>query len=239
MDLSGIKALTFDVGGTVFDWRGTIEDELRILSATKSVDVDISQFATDWRSGMFQMLARVRSGELPWLNADQMHRRALDNVLTAHASLSLSGPERDQLNEVWHRLRAWPDARGAIEKLRDRYIVTVLTVLSYSIAVDSSKHNGIDWDGILSCEFLGHYKPDPEAYQKAVKLLALEPEEVMMVAAHGGDLQGAIGAGLHSAYVHREDDWYRSYPTDEPTSPLSTFDLSADNFDELAEKLLS
>ena len=159
-DLSQIKALTFDVGGTVFDWRGTIEDEVRQLAQRQGADLDVPQFATDWRRGMFAMLARVRSRELPWMNADELHRRVLDDVLADHTALTLSESERDDLNEVWHRLRAWPDAPAAIERLRSRYTVVVLTVLSWSIVVDCSKHNGIDWDGILSCEFLGDYKPD-------------------------------------------------------------------------------
>ena len=112
VDLSKIKALTFDVGGTVFDWRGTIEDELRQLASKQNADLDIPQFATDWRRGMFQMLGRVRTGELPWMNADQLHRSVLDDVLTKHTTIELSDSGRDDLNNVWHRLNAWPDASG-------------------------------------------------------------------------------------------------------------------------------
>ena len=129
-DLSSIKVLTFDIGGTVFDWRGTIEDEVSRLAEARGAEVDVRQFATDWRRGMFAMLARVRTGELPWMNADQLHRRMLDDVLAVHTGLELSTSERDELNEVWHRLRAWPDAADAIRRLRSRYKVVVLTVLS-------------------------------------------------------------------------------------------------------------
>ena len=99
-DLSEIKALTFDIGGTVFDWRGTIEEEVGRLAEARGADVDVRQFATDWRRGMFAMLARVRTGELPWMNADQLHRRMLDDVLAVHTGLELSASERDELNEV-------------------------------------------------------------------------------------------------------------------------------------------
>ena len=236
LDLSHIRALTFDVGGTVFNWRGTIEDELRRLAKRQGADLDVPQFATDWRRGMFAMLARVRSRELPWMNADELHRRVLDNVLADHTSLTLSESERDELNEVWHRLRAWPDAPAAIERLRSRYTVVVLTVLSWSIVVDCSKHNGIDWDGILSCEFLGDYKPDAEAYHAGVRLLRLEPGQAMMVAAHPGDLGAAMAAGLRSAYVHREGETHvLSGPAGEPTE----YDVSARDFPELADLLLA
>ena len=184
VDLSQIKALTFDVGGTVFDWRGAIESEVGRIAQRQGADVDVPQFATDWRRGMFAMLARVRSRELPWMNADQLHRAVLDDVMAKHDSLTLSASERDELNGVWHRLDAWPDAPAAIERLRGRYTVVVLTVLSWAIAVDCSKRSGIGWDGILSCEFLGDYKPDAPAYRAGVRLLGLEPEQTMMVAAH-------------------------------------------------------
>ena len=235
VDLTCVKALTFDVGGTVFDWRGTIEDEVSQLAAAAGVDLDVPQFATDWRVGMFAMLARVRSRELPWMNADELHRRVLDDVLAKHSSLVLTGSERDDLNEVWHRLRVWPDAPAAIERLRGRYTVVVLTVLSWSIVVDCSKSNGIEWDGILSCEFLGDYKPDAAAYHAGVKLLRIEPEQAMMVAAHPGDLGAAAQAGLRTAFVHREGE---THVLSGPAGSPDEYDVSARDFPELADLLL-
>ena len=238
-DLSNIKVLTWDVGGTVFDWRGAIQKEVHRLAAEQNADVDVTQFATDWRTWMFQMLARVRSGELPWMNADQIHRRVLDDVLEKHSTLSLSESERDNLNDVWHRLSSWPDAADAIQKLRGRYTTVVLTVLSWSIVVDCSKHNAIDWDGILSCEFLGHYKTDAEAYLTALRLLRAEPSQAMMVAAHTGDLRGAKAAGLHTAYVHREGESDVFPRSSDTASAASEFDVVAIDFPDLADKLLA
>ena len=236
VDLSTIRALTFDVGGTVFDWRGTIEDEVRQLASQQGSDVDVPQFATDWRRGMFAMLARVRSRELPWMNADDLHRRVLDDVLADHTALSLSESQRDDLNDVWHRLRAWPDAPAAIERLRSRYTVVVLTVLSWSIVVDCSKYNGIDWDGILSCEFLGDYKPDAQAYHAGVRLLRLQPGQAMMVAAHPGDLGAAAAAGLRTAYVYRHGE---THVLSGPAGTPDEYDVSARDFPELADLLLN
>ena len=238
-DLSKIKALTFDVGGTVFDWRGAIETEVTRLAAEQEADVDVSQFATDWRRWMFVTLARVRSGELSWRNADQIHRSVLDDVLDKHSALKLSASERDELNEVWHRLSAWHDAADTIERLRGRYTTVVLTVLSYSIVVDCSKHNNIDWDGILSCEFLGHYKTDREAYLTALKLLRVNPSEAMMVAAHKNDLLGAKAAGLHTAYVHRDGESDVFPGTSDLDSASLEFDVTAVDFPDLADKLLA
>lgn len=237
MKIPGVKALTFDVGGTVFDWRGTIEGNIQSLSAEKGVEVDVHRFASDWRVGMFRMLAKVESQELPRMNADEIHRRVLDDVVESHDSFHLSTEERDELNRAWHKMKIWPDANEAIQRLRSHYSVIVLTVLSYAIVVDSSRHNALGWDGILSCEFLGHYKPHPKAYQEAAELLGLEPGEMMMVAAHAGDLKAAKDAGLKTAYIHREDEWTSVFPTREPIHPLDTFDVGATDFDELVTKI--
>ena len=240
-DLSNIKALTWDVGGTVFDWRGTIEDEVRRLAAEQEADIDVAQFATDWRVWSFDTLVRVNTFELPWTNLDHIHRKVLDDVLDKHSELTLSTSERDALTEIWHHLRAWPGAAEAIARIKNRYTTTVLTVLSYSIAVDCSKLNGISWDGILSCEFLGAYKGPPNAYNKAIRLLRCQPSEVMMVAAHMNDLKAARRAGMHTAYIHREGEsnvtpGFSDIPTatDDPE-----IDIVATDFPDLVDKLLA
>ena len=143
MDLSKIKALTFDVGGTVFDWHSTIRDEIARIASEREAEVDAARFANDWRRRMFEILGNVRDGDLPWMNADEMHRRALDDIAPDHPTLDLNASERDELNMIWHRLNFWRDAPDAIEALRGRYTVVVLTILSWSLVVDSSKKAGI------------------------------------------------------------------------------------------------
>jgi 2-haloacid dehalogenase len=239
VDLDQIRALTFDVGGTVFDWHHGIRDEVTRLAADRGVEVDAPRFANEWRREMFRQLGEVRSGDLPWMNADQLHRRALDVVAPNHAALALSEDDRDQLNTVWHRLAAWPDFPEVLPRLRTRYTTTVLTVLSFAIVVDCSKHNGLSWDAITSCEVFDHYKPDPEAYQAGVRLLGVEPSEAMMVACHPGDLRAAAAAGLHTAYVPRpteSGDGNQSADFPGPGGDLD-FDVVADDFPDLATKL--
>lgn len=235
-NLDQVKALTFDVGGTVFDWHSTIRDEMQAISDARGWDLDCAAYANTWRRTMFELLAKVREGELPWMNADQLHRMALDEIAPEFPAVDLSAAELDELNRVWHRLRAWPDFAPALERLRTRYTVTVLTVLSWSIVVDSSKHNGLSWDGILSCEFLGHYKPNAEAYLAAVRLLGLEPHQVMMVAAHPWDLKSAAAAGLRTAYVPRPGE--RGKGNDGDLSAPDFVDVAGDDFPDLARKLV-
>ena len=189
-DLSNVKALAWDIGGTIFDWHHTIKGEVSAIAEAQGVELDAAAFTNMWRFTMFKRLQLVRRGDLPWLNADQLHRRVLDEVMDAYPQLKLDPSERDELNQVWHRMNAWPGSAECLEALRSRYKVTVLTVMSWAIAVDCSKHNGISWDGILSCEFLGHYKPEPEAYHASARYLGLDISEVMMCAAHKGDPPG-------------------------------------------------
>ena len=240
-DLSNIKALTWDVGGTVFDWRGTIQDEVRLLATEQEAKIDVKQFATDWRVWSFDMLGRVNRSELPWTNLDHIHRQVLDDVLQKHSTLTLSTSERDDLTDLWHRLRAWPGGADAIHRLKSRYTMIVLTVLSYAIAVDCSKHNGINWDGILSCEFLGAYKGPPNAYNTATRLLRIKPSEAMMVAAHMPDLQNAKSTGMSTAYVFRdgESNVTHNYSDVATATANPKIDIVASDFPDLANKLLA
>jgi 2-haloacid dehalogenase len=236
VDLNTIKALTFDVGGTIFDWHHTIREEVEWLAQSRGVEMDYAAFTNNWRWRMFELLSQVRSGDLPWMNADELHRRALDDMVEKYPALNLTTDERDSLNQVWHRLCVWQDAPHALERLRSRYTVVVLTVLSWAIVVDSSKRAGITWDGILSCEFLGHYKPDSEAYHAGVRLLGIAPHEAMMVAAHPGDLRAAKAAGLSTAFVPRPGE--RGEGNDPDLSPQPDFDVNAMDFHDLARKLV-
>ena len=228
---NGIKALTFDVGGSIFDWQTATRRAVRALADARGAAVDDAAFAMTWRRRMFEELARVRGGELPWQNADQLHRAILDELADAYPQLELSEADRDELNRAWHRMGVWDDVPDALRELREHYVVSILTVLSLSIVVDSSRHAGIDWDAYLSCEFLGAYKPDPSVYLTAARLLGAAPDEVMMVAVHPPDLLAAQRAGLKTAYV-KPKLW-------EPGAegPTDAFDISADDYGTLARQL--
>jgi 2-haloacid dehalogenase len=236
MEAMHIRALTFDVGGTVFRWRRPIAEAVRTLAAERGVEMEGEQFAFEWRAEMFRVLKEVREGRLQWMNGDRMHRIALDRVLQGYPGLVLSETEADDLNTIWHRLPAWDDFPPALQRMQQNYRTVVLTVMSFAMVVENSRAAGIRWDGVLSCEFLTAYKPDHRAYRQAVELLALAPGEVMMVASHTGDLIAAAEAGLATAYVAQR--------VEEPHSPLHPqetvlegFDLRARDFTELADKL--
>lgn len=198
--MTEVKALFFDVGGTVFDWKNTAKAAIDELAREHGTSVDSEAFAVEWRTRMFRVLTEVRQGNRPWMSADVMHLQALDEMVDEFQLLGdIEG--RALVRATWHRLRPFPGSAEAIDRLRARYTVVVLTVLSYQSIVYSSKAAGIHWDGILSCELLGAYKPSLEAYRAGVRLLGLDAGEAMMVAAHEGDLAAAAASGMRTALV--------------------------------------
>lgn len=236
LDLQGIvKALTFDVFGTVVDWRSSIIREGEILTKTKGLRVDWAKFADAWRAGYNPAMDRVRKGKLSWTNIDTLHRLILDDLLKEFQIQGLSQDEIDHLNRVWHRLLPWPDSVAGLNRLRSRYIVATLSNGNISLLVDMAKNAGLTWDCVLSAELSGHYKPDREAYETAARLLGLAPAETMMVAAHKRDLQAAQQVGFKTAWVIRPLEHGPDRIAD--TAPDPSFDVTATDFLDLAAKL--
>jgi 2-haloacid dehalogenase len=226
----GVRALTFDVFGTVVDWYGSIAAEV----ARVGLAVDGGEFALAWRAGYQPAMQDVRAGRLPWTNIDGLHRRILDRLL-AERGLALPEAEIAALNRVWHRLAPWPDSVPGLERLKRHYTVATLSNGNVSLLVEMAKHAGLPWDMVFSAELFGHYKPDPEAYLGACRLLDLPPGQVLMVAAHPSDLRGARGAGLRTALVPRPLERGPGGAV-EPWQE-GEFDLVASDFLDLAQRL--
>ncbi|MBV7328006.1 haloacid dehalogenase type II [Chloroflexi bacterium TSY] len=236
MKLSAIQALTFDVFGTVTDWRTTIIREGQQLGYQEQLDIDWSQFADAWRAGYGPSMHRVRTGELPWMNIDALHGMILDDLLEQFKIANLSETAREHFNKVWHRLDPWPDAREGLERLRQRFLVAPLSNGNVSLLTNMAKHADLRWDCILSAELAKQYKPDREVYLYAAQLLGLAPEQVMMVAAHNGDLVAAQSVGFATAFVYRPNEHGPNQRTD--LEPDPSVDIVARDFHDLADQLL-
>jgi 2-haloacid dehalogenase len=230
-----IRALLFDVFGTVVDWRGSIIRECRALGRRKKLDVDWNAFADAWRAGYQPAMARVRKGELPWMNIDQLHRMILDGLLGQFGIEGLTEDEIDDLNRVWHRLEPWPDARRGLALLKRRRVIATLSNGNVALLVNMAKHGRLPWDAVLSAELFRHYKPDPEAYLGAAAMLGFAPSEVMMVAAHKDDLRAAQACGLATAFVRRPREKGPKVKLD--VAPEPSFDYNARDFVDLAARL--
>jgi 2-haloacid dehalogenase len=230
-----MRALVFDVFGTVVDWRGSIIREGREFGRQKNLRVNWTKFADAWRAGYRPAMDRVRKGELPWMNIDSLHRLILDDLLVKFRIDGLSDADKDHLNRVWHRLKPWPDAVRGLKRLKKRFVIATLSNGNVSLLTNMAKHAGLPWDCIVSAELFHHYKPDPEAYQGAARLLGFAPEQVMLVAAHKDDLRAAQRSGLHAAFVPRAREYGPKASPD--LTPEPAFDFNAGDFLDLAGKL--
>jgi 2-haloacid dehalogenase len=232
---SSIKALVFDTFGTVVDWRTSVTQEVEQLAKRKGLKIDAAKFADSWRAGYGPSMNRVRTGELPWTKLDGLHRMILDKLLVDFSITSLSEAEIDALNRAWHRLRPWPDAVSGLTRLKKRFIIAPLSNGNISLMTNLARHSGLPWDCILGAELVRHYKPDREVYQSAADILDLKVAEVMMVAAHLGDLRAARAVGLKTAFVTRPLEFG---PTGKPDlQPDASVDLAAKDFNDLASQL--
>ena len=235
-----IRALVFDVFGTVVDWRASIVREGEALAAAKGwPGIDWPAFADAWRAGYQPAMQRARSGEIAWTNVDGLHRAILDTLIPRFGLDSLTEPERADLNRVWHRLDAWPDVVAGLQRLKSRYVISTLSNGNIALLVNMAKRAGLPWDCVLSAEIMQHYKPDPEVYQGAAQLLGVARHELLMVAAHPSDLRGAQRAGLPTALVRRPLE-HGPNPHGAPPPdalPDDRFDLVAADFGDLARQL--
>ena len=232
---STVKALVFDVFGTVVDWRGSIVREARALARARKLDLNPEAFADAWRAGYKPAMARVRSGELGWTKIDALHRIILDDLLERFAVRGLKESEIENLNRVWHRLRPWPDSRSGLKALKKHRIIGTLSNGNVSLLTNMAKAGGLPWDCIFSGENFHHYKPDPETYLGACELLSLEPAQVMMVSAHKDDLFAAKACGLATAFVRRPLERGPGVKVD--LKAERAFEINADDFLDLARHL--
>ncbi len=206
-ELAVVKALIFDVFGTVVDWRSSIIAELDAFGRARGIAADWAGLADEWRAAYAPSMNRVRRGELPWTRLDDLHRQSLETLLGRFAVAGLSDADKDGLNRAWHRLAPWPDSVPGLTRMKQRYLLAPLSNGNVSLLANMAKRAGLPWDLVLSAELFRHYKPDPEVYDGACALLDLAPGEVMMVAAHNDDLRAARARGLKTAFVARPTEY--------------------------------
>jgi 2-haloacid dehalogenase len=230
-----VKALGFDVFGTVVDWRSSITREGEAFGKKHGVSVDWVQFADAWR-GLYQpMMNKVRHGEIGWTKLDDLHRMALDQLLKDFDIKGVAEADIDHFNRAWHRLDPWPDAVAGLTRLKKKYVLTTLSNGNVALMVNMAKRAGLPWDVILGAEPTRHYKPQREAYIGTADYLGLRPEELMLCAAHNNDLRAASGFGLRTAFIPRPAEHGPGQTKD--LAPDGPWDVVARDFVDLAEKL--
>jgi 2-haloacid dehalogenase len=206
-DLAGVKALAFDVFGTVVDWRSSVIEEGMAWGKARGLDINWAHFADKWRLGYGPAMGRVRQGDIPWTILDDLHRMILEELLQEVRIEALTEDEKVSWAHVWRRLKPWPDSVEGLTRLKKKYVIAPVSNGNIALMVNLAKFGGLPWDVILGSELVRHYKPDPEVYVSTYHYLDLKPEEVMMCAAHQGDLLAARANGLRTGFVYRPNEY--------------------------------
>ena len=234
--MASIQALTFDTGGTILDWYTGISTKLSELGLKRNIGADWGAITHQYRINSLISMTGGNEDYRPDFNIDDVHRQQIEEVFTANNITGFTPEDFEEVRQAWHELQCWPDVPMGLARLRSKFIVASLTILSNRLIVDTCKPADIVWDTVISCESIGVYKPRPQAYTQAAQWLQLEPSECLMVAAHGLDLAAAARTGFKTAFVRRPTEWG---PLGEPELMKSEmdFDYVADDFQDLADQL--
>ncbi|WP_022720754.1 haloacid dehalogenase type II [Rhodopseudomonas sp. B29] len=203
-----VKALIFDVFGTVVDWRTSLIDDFTAYTARRDLQGDWTGLVDAWRQAYVPSMDEVRKNpQLPFVMLDDLHRRSLERLVREFGIEGLTDDDLDYMVTGWHRLKPWPDVVSGLTRLKTKYILSPLSNGNVGLLTRMAKNAGLPWDLVMGGDLFGHYKPDPETYLGAARLLNLSPGEVMMVAAHNNDLAAAQALGLKTAFVARPTEY--------------------------------
>jgi 2-haloacid dehalogenase len=230
----GVRALFFDVFGTLVDWRTSVARESEAILGALGHQLDWIAFADAWRAEYQPGMEEVRAGRIPFSKLDVLHRRNLQRILPRFDLTNLSDEVLDDLTLVWHRLDAWPDVPGAMARLRRKFWLAPCSNGNISLMVDLARRNTIPWDAILGSETAGDYKPKPRVYLAACDAFSLKPSQCMMVAAHSRDLKAAAECGLRTGHIARVNEYGPGTGEAGPTVPV---DAAGSDLADLATKL--
>ena len=228
-------AIVFDTFGTVVDWRGSLIADLSAYGAGRGITADWTALVDAWRAAYHPSMDRVRKGELPWTKLDGLHRASLDKLAVDFGIKGLTEADLVHINLGWHRLHGWPDSVPGLTRLKKKFIIGPLSNGNVSLLLNMAKFAGIPWDMIFGSDLFGHFKPDPETYLGVAKMLDIEPGQVMMAAAHNGDLANARKCGLMTAFFPRPNEYGPNQKRDYAAE--QDWDIVAKDIEDLAAQL--
>ena len=235
-DISAVKALVFDVFGTVVDWRSSLIADFTQWSATRGIKADWTALVDGWRAVYTASMDDVRKHpERGYMILDKLHRQSLEKLVAQLAIEGLTEADLQYLTSGWHRLHPWADSVPGLTRLKTKYIISPLSNGNVALLTNMAKFAGLPWDLILSAELFEHYKPDTESYLGAARVLCLAPGEVMMVAAHNHDLRAAQKLGLKTAFVARPTEYGPLQKHD--FEAKGDWDIVARDFGGIADRL--
>ncbi|WP_342107038.1 haloacid dehalogenase type II [Methylobacterium sp. SI9] len=229
-----IRALVFDVFGTLVDWRSGVAREVARLLAPVAPNLDTGAFADAWRARYNPSMETVRSGVRPFVDLDTLQTESLPDVLTQFGIAGLSEDVQRELVQAWHRLDAWPEVPDALRRLRDKHLLAPNSNGHVRLMADLARRNGFIFDAVLGAGYSRDYKPKPALYRDAVAAFGFTAGETMMVAAHSNDLAAAASHGLSTAHIARP---HEHGPAGGETAPTVPVTYAARDLADLADQL--
>ena len=230
----GVRALFFDVFGTIVDWRTSVAREAEGILSSLGYSLDWIAFADAWRGEYQPGMEEVRTGASRSPSSTCCTGTISQRLLPRFGLQNLSDEVLDDLTRVWHRLDAWPDVPAALARLKTKFMLAPVSNGNISLMVDLARRNKFPWDAILGAEVAGDYKPKPRVYLAACEALDLPPALCMMVAAHSSDLEAAAKCGLRTAHTARVDEYG---PNTGEAKPTVKVDFATKDLADLADNL--
>jgi 2-haloacid dehalogenase len=232
--MTAVRAMFFDVFGTLVDWRTSVAREAQRILKPLGHDLDWAGFADAWRNEYQPGMEEVRTGRIPFCKLDVLHRRNLERFIPRFGLRNLSDDVLHELTLAWHRLDSWPDVTAALKQLRAKFLLAPVSNGNISLMVDLARRNDFSCDAILGAEVAGDYKPKPRVYLAACEAFDLKPAQCMMVAAHSSDLAAAAACGLRTGHIARPDE---HGPGTGESAPTVLVDVAGTDLLDLARKL--
>lgn len=236
-ELANVKAVVFDTFGTVVDWRSSVIAEATGWGRSKGLNINWVEFTDRWRMAYGPSMNKVRNGEIPWTTLDDLQRMILEDLLKQYKIEGLSEAEKIEWSHVWRRLKPWPDSVEGLTRLKRKYVISPMSNGNVALMTNLAKFAQLPWDLVLGSDLVQHYKPDREMYMSAPFYLDLKPDEVMMCAAHAGDLRASASCGLRTGFIYRPNE-YGGGPAGVPTKAKSgDFDVVSTSIIDLARQM--
>lgn len=233
ISVNNVKALFFDVFGTLVDWRTGVAREAQAMLKPLGYAIDWIAFADAWRDQYQPAMEEVRAGHMPYEKLDDVHRRMLQKIVPRFGLEKLGNTELDQLTLAWHRLDAWKDVSAGLARLRKRFRIAPVSNGNIALISDLARRNDICWDAILGADIARDFKPKATVYLSAAQSFNLQPSECMMCAAHSGDLEAAVANRLRTAFIARPQE----RPGVSESSPSIPVDVVSRTTEDLATQL--
>jgi len=229
-----VRALVFDVFGTLVDWRSGVAREVARLLAPVAPGLDAGAFADAWRARYNPSMETVRSGARPFVDLDTLQAESLPDVLAQFGIAGVSEAVQRELVQAWHRLDAWPEVPDAMRRLREKHLLAPNSNGHVRLMADLARRNGLIFDAVLGAGYSRDYKPKPALYRDAIAAFGFAAGETMMVAAHSNDLAAAASHGFSTAHVARP---HEHGPAGGETAPTVPVTHAARDLADLADQL--